>query len=333
MDEWAGYCTRFLRNYNYITTSPNEASNGAIKGYGLSLKNGFVEIFFATRAYFKGRNTTLQEQFAVSKNKVRRDYGGKAWLGDCTITLTRWALDILADQHTIIIKFLPSKRKPSAAPTPCTGHLQQQFSLPCAHKMYNQLQNSEVKLVTAQDYNPFWYLAEPRDATDPYLSIHPARIAISKGRPRKQGGPFGNEPVLPPAPVTASGPSATPSATPVTVPTPSATPVTAPAPSAAPSTGRVTRSVATRSRGRGGGVSGRGSSAAPARARGRRVAPTAAVRARNTRARGPRGSRSLNSNISAQARRNYSQFELGPSLEELDHQDTTRDCIEVDGDD
>jgi len=113
----------------------------------------------------------------------------------------------------------------------------------------------------------------------------------------------------------------------------SATPVTAPAPSAAPSTGRVTRSVATRGRSRGGGVSGRGSSAAPARARGRRVAPTAAVRARNTRARGPRGSRSLNSNISAQARRNYSQFELGPSLEELDHQDTTRDCIEVDGDD
>jgi len=78
-------------------------------------------------------------------------------------------------------------------------------------------------------------------------------------------------------------------------------------------------------------VSGRGSSAAPARARGRRVAPTA-VRARNTSARGPR-LRSLNLNISAQARRNYSQFELGPSLEELDHQDTTRDCIEVDGDD
>lgn len=54
VEEWAGYCTRFLRNYGYITTSPNEASNGAIKGYGLSFKNGFVEVFVCVSSQLQG---------------------------------------------------------------------------------------------------------------------------------------------------------------------------------------------------------------------------------------------------------------------------------------
>ena len=64
-------------------------------------------------------------------------------------------------------------------------------------KLYNP--DEDVALVTKKDFHPFWHLRRSRDAEDQYLGIMDPLLGVTKGRPANVGGPFGQEPALPPA--------------------------------------------------------------------------------------------------------------------------------------
>ena len=93
--EWAGCWTKLYLNFGQRTTSPNEASNGSVKSYGLSAYIGFNSLFLTIDSWVDDRYIRFQEGVALSATRVRIAYLDQAWLGDCPYKISYTALDLL----------------------------------------------------------------------------------------------------------------------------------------------------------------------------------------------------------------------------------------------
>lgn len=155
--EWAGCFTRFYRNYGARTTSANESTNGSVKSYGLSRKNGFLEVFQTMWQHTKQRIRAFDHRQNNSATKIRLNYIHQAWLGDTPFKLSGWGMDQLYEQYKRFLTFVPTEKKPDATPTHCTGQFLEAMGLPCAHDMYSMYMEKEEVLVPLASCRKFWH--------------------------------------------------------------------------------------------------------------------------------------------------------------------------------
>ncbi|KAK0727562.1 hypothetical protein B0T26DRAFT_694981 [Lasiosphaeria miniovina] len=112
--------------------------------------------------------------------------------------ITRWATDLLVEQHRRIT--FPTAKTPGRPLPPCTEQFSSQYGLPCAHMLLERFEedHEDGVLVNPIDCDRTWHLKKHRDAENRYLRLQQPDKAVAKGRPTNQGGPFGNEDILPP---------------------------------------------------------------------------------------------------------------------------------------
>lgn len=156
-EEWAGCYTRFYCNYGARTTSPNESTNGSIKSYGLSRKNGFTEVFQTTAQHIQQRAVGFKERQGKSLTRIRSQYIHHSWLQGVSFELSGWALDLLYEQYKIMQTFIPTLKNPAAVPTVCTGQFNAGMGLPCSHDMYQRWFEKEDIYVALDDCRKFWH--------------------------------------------------------------------------------------------------------------------------------------------------------------------------------
>ncbi len=163
-DEWAGYRTSQLLNFGCRTTSPNEASNGSIKSYGLSARGSINNVLTISRKFANDRLSTFRDRLNSSSERIVHEYMDVPWLGVSTRILTSWALDLLVEQYQRMLGEVQSRnprRYPFAQALPaCTRSIRLQYGLPCAHEMLALYDQEEVVLVDLTQVHPFWHLEE-----------------------------------------------------------------------------------------------------------------------------------------------------------------------------
>ncbi len=163
-EEWAGYCTSQLLNFGCRTTSPNEASNGSIKSYGLSARGSINNVLTISRKFANDRLSTFRDRLNSSSERIVHEYMDMPWLGVSTRILTSWALDLLVEQYRRMVGEVQSRnprRYPFVQALPaCTRSIRLQYGLPCAHEMLALYDQEEVVLVDLTQVHPFWHLEE-----------------------------------------------------------------------------------------------------------------------------------------------------------------------------
>lgn len=199
-EEWAGCWTKSYRNFGSRTTSPNESSNASVKSYGLSSRVQFEELFLTVETYVDDRYTRFYEGVARSATRVQMAYLNQPWLGDCPYRISYTALDLLDQQHRRFLGTLPNTLHHEGQPLArCTGQTAAQYGLVCAHEMARRHEAKQEALVCTTDIHTYWHLTKKR-FNDAIMAIRSPPKAVPKGRPRRVGGPFGNEEALLQAP-------------------------------------------------------------------------------------------------------------------------------------
>ncbi|KAL2193251.1 hypothetical protein P885DRAFT_2706, partial [Corynascus similis CBS 632.67] len=174
--EWAVCYTRYNCNLGLTSTAPVESSHGSIKTYSLSRRTELDQLEEATAKQTLDKYRKYKDKIAESASLVRQKYLGKEWLGDLPLAISRWGLDLL---HGIYQKALESLKDKSRSLCPCTGSTRIQYGLPCAHELVELMKAK--KALTKADVSSFWWLK--RDIRDPYTTLKPPPLGISKGRP------------------------------------------------------------------------------------------------------------------------------------------------------
>ena len=162
--QWAGYCIRQYQNFGARTTSPNESSNGSIKSYGLSARSSLTEILTTSKEFTNRCFTTYSENLNLSSERVVLQYFDMEWLGKSALILTRYALDLLVEQHQKMLGEVASKNSKkqlfARQLPPCTNSFRRQYGLPCAHEMLVRYQENQAVLVYPDEAHPFWHLQQ-----------------------------------------------------------------------------------------------------------------------------------------------------------------------------
>lgn len=146
-EEWACHMTSTYLNFGHRTTSPNEATNGAVKRFGLSGKTSFDFLYEVIERWVDNRHETINDNLSVTNKKMPVALQGSTWLGNIKFSVSLACIRHLAKQRNRLSFPLP----------PCTKNFTLQFGLPCAHKMERRDAQGKAALVDFSLIHPFWH--------------------------------------------------------------------------------------------------------------------------------------------------------------------------------
>ena len=123
-----------------------------------------MDLLAVSRKFVDDRRMAYKESLDSSAERVVMQYIDMAWLGKSPLSLTRYAIELLVDQHQKmlgeVVSGLPQRCRFAKPLPPCTNTFRRQFGLPCAHDPLELYDRGVEVLVDTREIHPFWHLEE-----------------------------------------------------------------------------------------------------------------------------------------------------------------------------
>ena len=127
-----------------------ESANRYLKTFLIRGSSTILEVVKQLFEMVKAMEVNIREARQRQKNRLRRDYLGKQWLGDTPIVITEHALALVTIEHRHMESVVPSITEPNPSPlTPYTNQFTTQFGIPCRHELLRRHQAKDLVLQKA----------------------------------------------------------------------------------------------------------------------------------------------------------------------------------------
>lgn len=153
--QWATCYTNQRLNFGHRTTSPVESMNRYLKSFVVNGNSTVFEAITQSLNMVKEMEVNLKEGRAQETGRLKREYLGKAWLGEAPYNVASRALKKISLQYRHMLGAIKTPERPNPAPlTPCTGQFTKQYGMPCSHELYRRHTEGELSL-TNIDFHPY----------------------------------------------------------------------------------------------------------------------------------------------------------------------------------
>lgn len=153
--EWATYLTRNNRNFGCRTTSCVESVNRLLKSYLVRGNNSMIACVKQSFIMASDMERAFKERKNHQKNRVRREFANKEWLGEAKTKVCWKAQNIMAKAYRKATPYFTTPRNPQGTPyNNCTHHTFLQMGMPCVCELVDRQHAGALKLMK-EDFHPF----------------------------------------------------------------------------------------------------------------------------------------------------------------------------------
>ncbi|KAK4234582.1 hypothetical protein C8A03DRAFT_47126 [Achaetomium macrosporum] len=147
VQDWATCYTNRRLNFGLRTTSPVESANRYLKTFLVFGNSNIAQVVEQTFNMVAEMKRTIDEEPQHQKNHSRREYMGKAWLGNTALMIANKGLQLANREHRYMLSAVPSRAQPNPDPLPpCSGGFTRQYEIPCRHTMLERHNNGGLVL-------------------------------------------------------------------------------------------------------------------------------------------------------------------------------------------